>query len=341
MRRCRSPIAIDFGEHSVTALQLDSRAGRVRVRAARRERLPPAVAGGAPHDRWLRAANVALRRTGFTGREATVALGLADVATPHVRIPVESLDQAGDRIAAHLQAHTATADGASITPLPVADLYDQGERKREYLCCVAGNAAIAARIALVEQLGLVATAIELAPLAQLRPLLRNAPDASFVHVDFGANETRVCIVRSGEPVLVRAVRVGGEQLRAAVEARLGLELAVLDDLGSANAIAPAVVADAVGNALAEPLEPVVRRIADGLRYCGSLFGGRAATELRATGAAAHLPGVLPWLGRRLGISSTVAEPFAGIDAGVLSAYGAVHRSHFTTALGLALGSLAA
>ncbi|MFY9341114.1 MAG: hypothetical protein WAT39_01405, partial [Planctomycetota bacterium] len=60
MRRRRSPIAIDFGEHSVAALQLETRSGRVRVVAAAWERL----AAGEPatrEQRWLVAAAAALR----------------------------------------------------------------------------------------------------------------------------------------------------------------------------------------------------------------------------------------------------------------------------------------
>jgi Tfp pilus assembly PilM family ATPase len=338
MRRCRSPIAIDFGEHSVTALQLESRAGVLRVRAARRERLP--VDDGALRaERWQRAAATALRGGGFRGNEAVIALGLAEVATPHVRVPVEELEQAGERITAQLQTHASGGAGLAITPLPIVDLFDQGTRKREYLCCVARVETIDARVALVERLKLRPQVIELAPLAQLRPLLRLAPQESFVHVDFGANETRVTVVRGGEPVTMRAVPVGGEALRAAVETRLGLPLATVDALGMPDAPDPQALADSVAKALAEPLAPVVRRIAEGIRYCGALFHGRAVTALRATGAAAWLPGLVPWLARHVGISSEAVDPFHDIHAGPLAAASPAVRAGYTTALGLALGGL--
>src|SRR5215207_2280727 len=101
MRRCRSPIAIDFGEHSVTALQLESRSGVLRVRAARRQRLP-VDDGTMRAERWQKAAAAALRGGGFRGHEAVIALGLAEVATPHVRVPVDELEHAGERITAQL-----------------------------------------------------------------------------------------------------------------------------------------------------------------------------------------------------------------------------------------------
>ncbi|MFY9344941.1 MAG: hypothetical protein WAT39_20780, partial [Planctomycetota bacterium] len=103
----------------------------------------------------------------------------------------------------------------------------------------------------------------------------------------------------------------------------------------------AALAEAVAAAVGTPLAPVVRKVAEGIRYCGSLFHGRAVTALRATGALAHLPGLVAWLGRAVGVSSEIAEPFVSVEPGPLADRPPVERGRYATALGLALGSAAA
>ncbi|MBL8755701.1 MAG: pilus assembly protein PilM [Planctomycetes bacterium] len=342
MRR-RSPIALDFGTQAVTALQVEDHAGAVVVRAAARIRLPTAgtavVDDDARHREWCAAAATALQAAPFRGRTVASAFDLATVATRHVRVPLDALDDAGNRIAAQIQAQDGDGE-VSICPVTVADLYEQGERKREFLCCVAPTRAIERRIALLEQLRCRPHAIELAPLAMVRALQFGGGD-SFAHLDVGAEDSRITFVRSGQPLMVRPVRHGGDRCRTLLEERLGLDLLALQTLGTAAPDDQALAAAAIEAALAEPLEAIAARIAEGIRYCGALFGGRAVTALRVTGRTAHLPGFVTGLGRRVGLTTELADPFDGIDPGPLATATATQRTGYATALGLCLGGLAA
>jgi Tfp pilus assembly PilM family ATPase len=363
MRRCRSPIAIDFGEHRVKVLQLQRTGDRTVVSAAATAAVEPApTAAAAPSPaataaparsasdaatrasataddaarvaRLLAAAKRALRAAPFRGDTARVALGLDAVATRHLRIPHDQLDRAGDRIAAKIAEPPAPPTEVAICPIPVSDLFDHGERMREFLCCVAPQPAIDRLLQLCEGSGLRPDGIDLEPLAQARALLRAHATESFVHVDVGASSTRMSIVRGGEPVLMRAVGAGGERVRQVLEARLGLDVASLVAL--AGRADTAAIERAVADALAETLEPIVRRVADGIRYCGTLFHGKAVTALRVTGQCAALPGLVPYLERRIGVAAEHVDLFAGLDAGPIPAG---RRRDYATALGLALGGL--
>lgn len=336
MRRSRSHIAIDFGEHRVRALQLTRTGDDLAVTAAAAATVPAASDAAGRRNGWLAAGRAALRAAAFRGRSVSVALRLDDIETRHVRIPFEQLDHAAERIAAKVEEPPGPATAVSICPLAVSDLFEHGERKREFLCCIAPQPAIDAVVGLCEGLGKVPDRIDLGPLAMVRALLHDRPDASFVHLDIGATASRVTIVRAGEPVLMRSVAVGGVQLHRALQSRLQLELATLVDLDQDPTTASSPVHEAVVDALAESLELLVQRIADGIRYCGSLFHGRAVTSLLATGAITTLPGIVQYLGRRVGIPAEIARPFAAITAGAIPAH---QRGEFTTALGLALGGL--
>ncbi len=338
MRRRRSPIAIDFGAQAVTVLQAVAHAGTVAVHAAARIGLPATTDDDARQQAWLDAAATALQSGSFRGRSVASAFDLAAVGTRHVRLPHDALDDADSRIAAHV-APPGDDGEVAVCSLMVADLLEQGERKREFLCCVTPTTTIDRRIALLEKLRCLPHTIEFAPLAMVRAL-QHGGNASFAHLDIGAEDSRVTFVRSGQPLMVRRVRIGGERCRQLLEERLGLDLVALQTVVAAAPQDPAL-AKAIEDALAEPLEAIAGRIVEGIRYCGALFGGRAVTALQATGRVAHLPGFVAGLGHRVGLTTELADPFTNVDPGPLAAASPAQRSTYTTALGLCLGGLAA
>jgi Tfp pilus assembly PilM family ATPase len=280
-----------------------------------------------------------LRQGAFRGRSATTALGLDTVATRHVRISGEADADAGEQIAARLQDVAGGTDAVVVQPLPVAELFEAGERRRELLCCIAPEPAIETRIARLEWLRLRPQAIELAPLAQLRALLHSTPHESFAHLDLGANESRLGFVRAGQPFTVRRIPVGAETCRRLIEDRLGIDLQSLQALGNESELDASLCATAVVDALAEPIDQLVQRLAEGIRYCGAMFQGRAATSVRVTGRLAYLPGLCAELGRRIGIRTETFDPFTGIHPGPLEHASPGLRTGFTTAVGLCLGGL--
>lgn len=336
-RNC-SPIALDFGGHSVKALQVEQRGGRLRVRCAHLERVTtPATATPAERRAGrIEAAQRALRAGSFRGRAAVVALGLADLETRRIRIPTDKLPQAGEIITREIQ--DGPAGDLRIVPIPVADLFDHGQTKREFLCCVAKAAAIDDLIQVTEAVGLVPEAIDLEPCAQVRPFAQRGQDECFLHLDLGELHTRLTIVRSGSPVWLRVSRVGGTALLATLRSRLPMDLEALLDLQHGPDAPP--VGDVVTSALAEPLEALLLEMSSGVRYCGSLFQGRAVTRIRLSGGLAGLPGLAPYLGRRIGITTELAEPFEAIETGPVTTSAAGGRTHYCTALGLALRGFA-
>lgn len=330
MARSRSPVAIDFGEHAVRALQIERRGDSFRVRAAASEAVERSAAPGEWRDRAIETGRRLLKNHGFRGSSAIVALRLSDISTRHIRIATEKLDQAGELIAKQVQDQSDADAELSICPLPIAELFDQGERKREFLCCIAKDDAIRQLIDVTEAIGLVPVAIDLEPCALVRPYVHRAPNESFLHLDIGGENSRITIVRGGAPVLMRSAAIGANGLQTLLRERLQMEIEDLLDLapeaGSAEQIE---LHDTLVGALAEPLEALLVRVADGVRYCGALFQGRAVNLMRVSGRIAALPGLVPYLGRRIGITAELAMPFVGITDGPPLA-------GFDTALGLAI-----
>lgn len=338
MARSRSAIALDLGDHSVKAVQLERRGEQLRVPCAHIAHLAPAAPNETPAERRARVVDAGRRvvqEGAFRGRSAVVALGMHDFDTRRIRIPTDRLDSAGEIIAREVQDQAGAASDLSIVPIQVADLFDHGQTKREFLCCIAKAAAIDELIQVTEAIGLVPEAIDLAPCAQVRPFARRSQHECFLHLDIGRRRTRLTVVRGGITVLMKSGHVGGEQMLELLQQRTGMDFATLMDLGREPG-EQRELHDAVTGALAEPLEALLFEIAGAVRYVGALFQGRAVTLIRVTGGTARLPGLAPYLNRRIGITTEVADPFADLPIGAVTDTAGGGQSNYCTALGLAL-----
>lgn len=332
-RRRRSPIALDLGEHAVKAVQLERRGTGLRVRAAAHAVVPPGP-DATRRARLLDAARVALRTAPFRGRAVSVALRSDDVRTRHIRIPADALDRASELLAREMQ-DSAGAETAACA-MPVAELLERGQQVREFLCCMAPAAAVQEVIAVSEALGLVPDLIDLENCAQVRPFLRPGAQDSFLHVDLGTRNTRITVVRSGATVLMRSVPVGCSHLQQALQRRLGLPVDTLLELAGTRRPDLPDLHSEIAAALAEPLDAILRRIVHCVRYCGALFQGRAVTVMRLGGGLAGLPGLCGYVGRRIGISCELADPFAALQLPAPAALPPQAAGSFATALGLAV-----
>ncbi|MBK8974942.1 MAG: pilus assembly protein PilM [Planctomycetes bacterium] len=331
----RSLIALDFGDHAVKAVQLERSGKHLRLRAAREATVAPGPVESR-RQRLVDAAGRALTSAPFRGRGAAVALRLTDVTVRHVRIARDDAEHAGEHLAREVREQLPGAGEHSLCAIPVAELLDHGQQLSEFLCCLAGAEAVGELIAITEALGLVPEAIELETSAQARPFQSAQSNASFLLLDIGSATTRITIVRSGVPVLMRMVRIGSEDLLTALDRHLHLDLDSLLDLGRAVDDAGLEVQHAVVGALAEPLDRILGRVADCVRYCGSLFQGRAVTKVRVAGGLAGLPGLVAHLGRRIGITCELADPFAALGLPAPPHRAGLGSATWATAVGLAI-----
>lgn len=339
MARERSPIALDFRDDFVRGVQLERRADGLHVVAAHAVRLAPVAADATPADRTAcrtEAGRRLLREGGFRGRAAVVAIDHDGFTTRRIRIPTERLEQAGELIAREIQDQPDADGERTILPIPVADLFDQGQTKREFLCCAARADAVDGAIAVAESLGLVPRAVDLEPCALVRPFVQRARQDSFLHLDLRRRRSSITIVRAGATVTMAPARLGCDDLAERLRHRLQLDVPSLVDLDRVPDVEHRNLHEAVARVLAEPLERLLLELSAAVRYCGSLFQGRAVTVLRTSGALAELPGLVPYLGRRIGISAEVADPFAGLAAGAVPTTAGGGRSEYCTAVGLAL-----
>jgi type IV pilus assembly protein PilM len=342
----RSPIAVDLGTRAVKLLQLVQRHGELFVQDAVCVEIEPGARDVAERARrTAHALKLAYRRGEFRGREAIGAIALERTTTRSLRVPRHELDDMQGTIARDAdELFGAEAEQYAAQWLQVGERIERGEHRTEILCCYAPQAAIRENLACFAELGLAASALDLDACAMARPFARRG-EGALALLELGAQSARVCLLREGEPVLVRVLSTGGEALLARLRERLHLDRRALEELAAESTAAPERAEElerAFGSALDAPLEALAAGLSECLRYAAASGAGRGVERVLLVGGAAEIPGFAPLLGARLQLPVEVGDPFRAIGAtGGLPQSLRRGRSTYATALGLALRGLAA
>ncbi|MBL8896409.1 MAG: pilus assembly protein PilM [Planctomycetes bacterium] len=342
----RSPIAVDLGTRAVKLLQLVQRHGELFVQDAVCVEIEPGARDD--EERARRAAHalkLAYRRGEFRGREAIGAIPLERTTTRSLRVPRHELEDLQGTIARDAdELFGAEAAQYAAQWLQVGERIERGEHRTEILCCYAPQAAIRENLACFAEIGLAASALDLDACAMARPFARRG-EGSLALLELGVQSSRVCLLRDGEPVLVRVLTTGGEALLARLRERLHLDRRALEDLAAEASSAEERALElerAFGAALEGPLEALAGGLSECLRYATASGAGRGVERVLLVGGAAEIPQLAPLLGARLQLAVEVGDPFRAIGAtGGLPQSLRRGRSAYATALGLALRGLAA
>jgi type IV pilus assembly protein PilM len=348
MHRKHSAIGIDIGDHAVKCAQLETHQGRLRVR----EVSCVEIAGGANErssrrQRILEAAQRALRDGDYRGKECLSSLRLFETTTRHIRIPAGDLEKAAEVLSRELRENEQeTSEEFSFQFEPVTELVDQGQRKREYLCCVADPLIVREHLDILAGVGLRPLAIDLDACAQVRPFIHGAGEEDGpleLCIDLGCRCARLIISRGARPVLMRTVPVGGADILKTLEQKLQLDFQTVRDLAEASRNGDskeiAGLTSAICRTLSGHIDVIVSRVLECARYAATLFGGRSLESLRVLGGAASLPGVVDYLSKNLSLPVADDDPFRALGVERPRTATNVAPAMFATALGLAMRGL--
>ena len=317
-KRRASPIGIDVGTRSVKLLQLDGEYTRIRE-AARWD--ISCDEGGDPRDRDAEVAE-AIRRAcegrDFRGREAVFSIHSGDLFVQNIRVP----QVAGEELTRTVWAEAAgrlpfASDEAEVRFLEAADVRQGDNLRREVILLACHRPVVERTVALAEETGLRAVAIDVEPAALLRcyaQQFRRDQDQGqcSMFVNVGGSRTAAVIGRDFDPMFVKYIDVGGRQMDEAVAGQLGMPQADATALRRHNGDRRADRRDPeVARSIAESTRPVLDRLANELsmciRYYSVTFRGQPLSRIVLGGGEAT-EGLVEWLDGRLGAPCELGDP---------------------------------
>ncbi len=349
------PIGIDLGHDAIRMVQVgQSPAGPALLAAARRNLPNPSPSGPA---RIVAAAPLVrqlLKREGFVGRRAVVAL--ADEVL-HVRTIRSVIQPPGAPLGSLLAAPEVRRGfdfdlAEATTRLLDAGPVRQGSRLfQELIVIAAKNDDVDASIEAWREAGIKVASLEIRPCALYRAHNRVAPAsiAPGALLEIGGSRSRMLIGNGTSISFLKALSTGSEQLNDAVARKLGITAADAAQLRRRLGGAAVTGGDegsesvrlAVFDATRAPLEALAGEVAACLRYHMVTFRTAPPTRLTLCGTDSSDAQVRAALAAAVSIPVEPMDPLQGIDTAAMKpADRQSPPGEWAGAVGLAIQTLA-
>jgi type IV pilus assembly protein PilM len=316
------PIGLDLGYRSLKMVQLAVRDGKVQVLATARATVDEAGGDAQREKSIVRAIRQLLAAGRFQGQHVISALPMDKIRITSVRLPETETDQA-DKILRREAVERFKLDPArGVVNYILAGSVRQGdEAKNEYILFAVENGAVESHIRLLEDAGLVPTAIDAPPCALFRTFERTMRrqadrEKTIIFIDVGHRYTTVVFGRGGEICFVKQIALGMGQFNDEVASALGVAVSEAEAfrlrLQQEEAI-DAVTRRPVIDALNLMSEQLAGEISLCLRYYTVTFRGKRVERAILAGGGAYEPVLRDVLRRHLSVEVEVAEPFRGFE----------------------------
>jgi type IV pilus assembly protein PilM len=346
------PIGLDIGHSSVKMVQLALRDDRVKVLAARKAPVDVACAGDAEEqERAVVAAIRSLLADGqFRGRNVVSALPIEKVRITSLRLPEAEVDQA-DKLLRREAAERFDLDPArdAIHYLLAGSVRQGDEVKSEYILFAVDNETIDAHIQLLEEAGLMPTAVDASPCALFRTFERTMRrqadrERTIIFIDIGYRDTTVVFGRGGEICFVKQIALGMGQFNEDVAVALGIAASEAESFRlrlQRDDAMDAAMRRHVIDALNVTSEQLASEISLCLRYYTVTFRGKRVERAVLAGGGANEQVLRDALRRHLSVEVEVAEPLRGFEyvPDTTNEKGPNNLADFALAVGLSLKGL--
>ncbi|MFI5911459.1 type IV pilus assembly protein PilM [Dactylosporangium sp. NPDC051541] len=334
-------IGLDIGTVSIRAAETSNSKDGPIISNFGHILLPPGVVqNGAVQDEPAVTAALKQLWSTFKFRSRKVALGVTHQQIVVRETTVANLPAKEMRKALPFQVRDAL-------PLPpersLIDFYPLEEPSGDTvrgLLIAAPKEPVMAAIRAVEAAKLHVVHVDLASFALLRAASRLDEQVEAL-VDIGAHATSVVVHHDGEPLIVRTIPRGGNEITKTIADRLDLPLQAAEDLKCRIGLRPD--ADpASASALRESVRPLINEIGSSFAYLTA--GGRQArvSRLAVSGGGAMLPGLLDALREQLGVEVIAVDPVMRVRGLRRVRHGSLEQVRASAAIsvGLTLGATA-
>jgi type IV pilus assembly protein PilM len=268
-------------------------------------------------------------------KKASVRLGLASprVVVRQIEMPLMSRDELGSAL--QFQA-------AELIPIPLDDAVldfailgpaspgEGGEPRMNVLLAAVQEATVLRLVRAVESGGLQVSAVDLVPLALIRPLARAVPDLALVGagvagdsgvaladgalgaegiVSFGGGVTAIAVHEGGVPRFVRVLGTGGRELTDAIASELDLPPETAEALKrQLGGGAHDELVTRARSSIERPLSVLLDEVRSSIDYYRNQQGSSPLIRIVVTGGGAQLPGLTERLSALVGVPVEQARP---------------------------------
>ncbi len=303
VRQQRPPIGVDFGTHSMKALQLH--AGGQSVDSAAALETPPEIRQDpGARLRWQFEHLPELLKQGrFHGKRASCAISACRTIVENISLSKTPGISTTDLLNEKLRSATGLEPNTLVMRHEeVSEVVRNGAKTTETLCFAIPRAIVREHMRALKKVGLdtVGVHCEHAALARaMRPCQDDAEDASTLFLDLGASGVRAVVTKSGQFVASRTMQADLHHVSQPQE---------LAATGTGGV--PTTMAPAASMMTSSELDDVAEELGQLVRYCAAVRADAPVKAAVFVGGLSTNDALCADLARRLRLPARAADPLS-------------------------------
>lgn len=316
MARLPEHIGLDFGTHSVKAVEITGITSKTPVLANfGSQPTPHGVVNSEDKEHQQKLADAL--KTLYSSidlkkKEVVVAIPESSVFTRFLELPGVKDDEIESAVFYQTK---------EFLPIPVDEVqmsfikvgFNKDKNAPRVLVVAAPRKVVDIYINVCDQAGLKPVAIETESIAMGRAMYRATQNTHLVMLDFGANTTDMSIMSDGYLVFSQSISIGSDALTQAIVNQFNFEYVQAEEYKRNYGLQPDALEGRVYSTLKPIMDSITTEVQRGVEFYKSKTMMTAPKDYILSGDGALLPGLQGYLSSALGVSVDIADPFVNIE----------------------------
>jgi type IV pilus assembly protein PilM len=340
MSKLVNHVGIDFGNHSVKAVELKDLASPTpSLINFGSQPTPHGVINSADEDHQKKLSD-AIRElySGSKIKNTKVVLAIPESAvfTRFLELPGIKDDEIQNAV---------FYEAKQYIPIPIEDVqmsyikigFNADKNAPRVLLVAAPRKIVDIYINVADKAGLEPIAIETESIAMGRAMFRATQEKQLVMLDFGADTTDMSVMSDGYLVFSQSISIGSDALTQAIVNQFNFEYVQAEEYKRNYGLMQDMLEGKVALALKPIVDSIITEVRRGIEFYKSKTLMAAPTKYLLNGDGALLPGLDAYIASSLNVSSEIADPWNNIK--VPAKFESVinkSRPSYSVAIGLAL-----
>lgn len=308
-------IGLDFGNHSVKAVQLRNIERNPALVAFSSQPTPAGVINSEDETHQKKLAEV-LRVLhsdgGFRTRSIVAALPEFSIFTRFLELPGIKEEEIEDAV--HWQAK-------QVIPIPVNEVQmsyltlnkDESKNAFRVLMVAAPKKLVDLYVKVIEMAKLEPVAIETESIAAGRAIYKSSKISDAVILDFGSQSTDMGIMTDGELVFSQSISVGSDALTRAIASEFSFEYQQAEEYKRNYGLDQSQLEGKIYNAIKPVVDSIIAEVRRGVEFYKTRTLLASPSQYMLIGDGSLLPGLVVYLSQSLGVNVQLADPWTGIS----------------------------
>jgi type IV pilus assembly protein PilM len=339
MAKLPEHIGLDFGNHSVKAVQLRNIESKPELVAFGAQPTPIGVINSEEeeHKKQLTQALKLLHGDGnFRTKNVVAALPEFSIFTRFLEFPGIKEDELDESV--HWQAK-------QVIPIPIEEVQmdkiilgrDESKNSYRVLLVAAPKKLINLYIDIINKAGLNPVAIETEAIASGRAIYKAAQIDDAVMLDFGSQSTDMSIMTGGELVFSQSISVGSDSLTRTIASEFSFEYDQAEEYKRNYGLDSSQLEGKIYQAIKPIVDSIIAEVRRGVEFYKNRTMMSPPTQYLLLGDGALLPGLVVYLSQALGANVMLADPWDNIKVNQKQeAILSKGRAAYAVSVGLAL-----